>query len=63
MLAIAYGGQFVTTQVKRVACILHRLQQGFGVLVIVFAVTTYLQYDAVVAAWVSDFYPYGLSGL
>jgi cytochrome c-type biogenesis protein len=39
------------------------LQQGFGVLVIVFAVATYFQYDAVIAAWFSDFYPNGLSGL
>jgi cytochrome c-type biogenesis protein len=63
MLVIAYGGQFVTTRVKRVACVSHRLQQGFGVLVIVFAVATYFQYDAVIAARFSDFYPNGLSGL
>jgi cytochrome c-type biogenesis protein len=37
MLAIAYGGQLVTTRVKSVARVSHRLQQGFGVLVILFA--------------------------
>src|SRR5262249_38220199 len=30
MLAIAYGGQFVTTRVRSIVRISHRLQQGFG---------------------------------
>ena len=37
MLAIAYGGQLVTTRVRSLARFSDRLQQGFGVLVIVFA--------------------------
>ena len=37
MLAIAYGGQAVTTRIRRVARIAPRLQQGFGVVVIGFA--------------------------
>ena len=37
MLAIAYGGQAVTTRVRSVARIAPRLQQGFGVVVIGFA--------------------------
>src|ERR1700751_169440 len=57
MLAIAYGGQLVTTRVKSVARVSHRLQQGFGVLVILFAVAMYFQYDTLITAWVSAFYP------
>jgi cytochrome c-type biogenesis protein len=57
MLAIAYGGQFVTARVKRLARVSHRLQQGFGVIVIVFAVAMYFQYDTLVTVWVSGLYP------
>jgi cytochrome c-type biogenesis protein len=63
MLAIAYGGQAVTTRVRSVARISHRLQQGFGVLVIAFAVATYLQYDTALTAWLAGFYPNGQLGL
>jgi hypothetical protein len=42
-LAIAYGGQFVTTRVRGLARVSHRLQQGFGAATIVFAAATYLQ--------------------
>src|SRR6516164_10945384 len=59
MLAIAYGGQFVTTRVRNVARISHRLQQGFGAATIVFAAATYLQYDTLVTAWFSEVYPNG----
>ncbi len=37
MLAIAYGGQAVTTRVRSLARIAPRLQQGFGVVIIAFA--------------------------
>src|SRR6516165_11748751 len=63
MLAIAYGGQFATTRVRNLARFSHRLQQGFGVLVMVFAVAMYLQYDVLVTAWLSQFYPAGQIGL
>ena len=63
MLAIAYGGQLVTTRVKSVARVSHRLQQGFGVLVILFAVAMYFQYDTSITACVSAFYPNGQIGL
>ena len=42
MLAIAYGGQAVTTRVRSIARISPRLQQGFGVVVIAFAVAVLL---------------------
>jgi len=63
MLAIAYGGQFATTRVKRLARVSNRLQQGFGALVIVFAVAMYFQYDVLITAWLSEFYPSGQVGL
>ena len=63
MLAIAYGGQAVTTRVRRLARIAPKLQQGFGVVVIAFAVATYFQYDTLIVAWLTGFYPNGQIGL
>ena len=63
MLAIAYGGQAVTTRVRSFARIAPRLQQGFGVVVIGFAALSYLQYDTLIVAWLTYFYPSGLIGL
>jgi len=63
MLAIAYGGQAVTTRVRRVARISPRLQQGFGIVVIGFAVLSYFQYDTLIVAWLTAFYPTGQIGL
>ncbi len=63
MLAIAHGGQLMTTRVRRVARFAPRLQQAFGVVVIGFAVATYLQYDAELVAWLTAFYPTGNPGL
>lgn len=63
MLGIAYGGQYVTTRVRSFARYAHRLQQGFGVLVILIAVGLYYQYDTVVTVWLSDFYPNANVGL
>jgi len=63
MLAIAYGGQAVTTRVRRVARIAPRLQQGFGIVVIAFALLTYFQYDTLIVSWLTGFYPNGQIGL
>jgi cytochrome c-type biogenesis protein len=63
MLAIAYGGQAVTTRVRSLARITPRLQQGFGVIVIAFAVASYFQYDTLIVAWLTGFYPNGQIGL
>src|SRR4029078_11916011 len=63
MLAIAYGGQFVTTRVRGLARVSHRLQQGFGAGIIVFAAAKYLQYDTLITAWFSEFYPNGQFGM
>ncbi|MHC2434687.1 cytochrome c biogenesis CcdA family protein [Bradyrhizobium sp. USDA 4451] len=63
MLAIAYGGQAVTTRVRSLARIAPRLQQGFGVVIIGFAALFYLQYDTLIVAWLTRFYPNGQIGL
>lgn len=63
MLAIAYGGQIVTTRTRRLARISHRLQQGFGVLIVLFAVSMFYEYDALITAWFSRLYPGGRVGL
>jgi cytochrome c biogenesis protein CcdA len=63
MLAIAYGGQAVTTRIRSLARIAPRLQQGFGVVVIAFAALSYLQYDTLIVSWLTGFYPNGQIGL
>ena len=63
MLAIAYGGQAVTTRVRSIARISPKLQQGFGVIVIGFAIASYFQYDTQIVAWLTAFYPQGQIGL
>lgn len=63
MLALAYGGQAVTTRVRGIARIAPRLQRGFGVVVIAFALLSYFQYDTLIVAWLTGFYPNGQIGL
>ena len=63
MLAIAYGGQAITTRIRNIARIAPKLQQGFGVIVIAFAVASYFQYDTLIVAWLTGFYPNGQTGL
>ena len=63
MLAIAYGGQAVTTRVRSITKISPRLQQGFGAVVIAFAVASWFQYDTLIVSWLTGFYPNGQFGL
>ena len=63
MLAIAYGGQTVTTRVRSIARISPRLQQAFGAVVIAFAVASWFQYDTLIVSWLTGFYPNGQFGL
>jgi cytochrome c-type biogenesis protein len=63
MLAIAYGGQAISTHLRRVAPYTVRLQQAFGVIVIAFALSAFLQYDAIALAWLGQFFPEGRLGL
>jgi cytochrome c-type biogenesis protein len=63
MLAIAYGGQYAATRVRAVAAYAPRLQQGFGALIVAFAAAMYFQYDTLITAWLTEFYPSGQIGL
>jgi len=63
MLAIGYGGQYAAQHVRRMAPYAHRLQQGFGVLVVSFAAAMHFQYDTLIITWLSNFYPTGQTGL
>lgn len=48
MLVIAYGSQVITTKVRAIAHYSTRLQQIFGVLIILLAAAMYFQYDVVI---------------
>ena len=63
MLGIAYGGQAVSTRLRRIAPYASRLQQVFGAVVIAFALSAFLQYDAIALAWLGQFFPEGRVGL
>jgi cytochrome c-type biogenesis protein len=57
MLAILYGGQYVTARMRIVARHARRIQQVFGVLVMATALAIYLQYDILAYAWVAHYFP------
>lgn len=63
MLAIAYGGQAITTRVRGIARYTPRIQQWFGAIVIAVAAATFLHYDTQIVAWFANLYPNGRSGL
>ena len=63
MLGVAYGGQAVSSRLRRVAPYAARLQQAFGVIVIAFAASAFLQYDALALAWLGQFFPESRIGL
>ncbi|WP_042302203.1 cytochrome c biogenesis CcdA family protein [Paraburkholderia kururiensis] len=62
MLGILYGGQYALRQSRAIAAHAQRLQQVFGVLVILTAASIYFQYDTLVVAYLSSFFP-SLKGL
>jgi cytochrome c-type biogenesis protein len=59
MLAIAYGGQAITTRVRMLAAHTHKLQQVFGVIVVAFAIASYFQYDTLILSRLTSLYPSG----
>lgn len=63
MLAIAYGGQAVTTRIRSFARLAPQLRQAFGVIVIAVAAATWLHYDTIAVAWLANLYPNGQTGL
>jgi len=56
MLAIAYGGQFVTTRVRLLARYTNLMQKVFGVLILALAVAMYFQYDLKLQAKILEYY-------
>jgi cytochrome c biogenesis protein CcdA len=63
MLAIAYGGQYATTRVRQLTRHTQRMQQAFGVLIVLVAVAMQFQWDSVATVWLSGFYPALATGL
>lgn len=57
ILLIAYGGQYATTQVRRLAPYTIALQRTFGAAVLLVALAFYTQYDGIVTVWLSTLYP------
>jgi cytochrome c-type biogenesis protein len=57
MLAIIYGGQFMTSRVRVVARHAHRIGQVFGVLAVATALAIYMQYDILAYAWIATIFP------
>jgi cytochrome c-type biogenesis protein len=57
MLAIAYGGRYATTKIRRIAPHARSIQRAFGGLTIAIAVAMALQLDALATAWLSNFLP------
>lgn len=51
MLAIAYGGQYATTRVRQIARHAHRLQQVFGVLIVMLALAMLFEVDGLATSW------------
>lgn len=56
MLAIAYGGQAIAARVRGLSSHTQRLQQGFGVLLVLTAAAIYFQYDVLAYAWISNLF-------
>ena len=59
MLLIAYGGQLITTKIRAIAPYTTRIQQVFGVIIILLAVAIYFQYDLVLQAAILEKFNFG----
>lgn len=59
MLVIAYGGQLAATKVRAIAPYTVRIQQFFGVAIILMAVAIYFGYDTVLQAKILEIYDFG----
>jgi thiol-disulfide isomerase/thioredoxin len=57
MLIIAYGSQFITTKVRSIAAYSVRIQQVFGVLILLLVIAMYFQYDTVIENKLTAFFP------
>ncbi|MBV7483102.1 cytochrome c biogenesis CcdA family protein [Bordetella sp. BOR01] len=56
MLAIAYGGKAIASHVGWVTRHTHRLQQGFGLLLVLTALAIHFQYDILAYAWIANLF-------
>lgn len=56
MLAIAYGGQFITSKVRAISPYTTRIQQIFGIIIILLAVAIYFNYDTLIQAKILEHY-------
>jgi cytochrome c-type biogenesis protein len=59
MLLIAYGGQLITSKVRALAPYTTRIQQVFGVVIILLAVVIYFEYDLIIQAKILENYNFG----
>ncbi len=57
MLVIAYGSQYITTKVRWLARYSTRLQQIFGVLILLLAVAMFFQYDVAIENQLTAIFP------
>jgi cytochrome c biogenesis protein CcdA len=57
MLGVAYGGRVISTRLRSLVPYAGRLQQAFGIVVIAFALSAFLQYDAVALGGLGQFIP------
>lgn len=57
MLIIAYGSQYITNKVRWFAQYSVRLQQIFGVLILLLAVSMYFQYDVIITNRLAAYFP------
>lgn len=57
MLVIAYGGQALTTRIKGIARYAHRLQQIFGMVILLLALAIWFQYDTVLQVRLLELLP------
>lgn len=56
MLLIAYGGQHLSSKVRRIIPYAQRMQQVFGIFIILTAAAMYFQYDTLIVLWLSDIF-------
>ncbi len=57
MLLIAYGSQYITTKISFIARYSRIIQQSFGVIVILFAVALFFQFDIVIQTKLLQYFP------
>ena len=57
MLIIAYGSQYITTKVRSIAAYSLRIQQVFGVLILLLVAAMYFQYDTIIENKLTAFFP------